>query len=56
MEKKKLYRLLLALVIPLTILYTFGILGYVPYQVSYYITVFFIVLFLALRWYERFNP
>ncbi|AEC51886.1 hypothetical protein PNA2_0969 [Pyrococcus sp. NA2] len=49
MERKKLYRVLLVVVLILTIIYTLGILGYLPYSVSYYITLFFIVLFMLLR-------
>ncbi|AFN02987.1 MULTISPECIES: hypothetical protein [Pyrococcus] len=56
MEKKKLYRLLLVIVLILTIVYTLGILGYLPYELSYYIVIFFIFLFLILRWHERLNP
>ncbi|WP_048147102.1 hypothetical protein [Pyrococcus abyssi] len=53
MEKKKLYRFLLVVVLILTAIYTLGILGYLPFSVSYYITLFFMILFLWLRLYER---
>ena len=49
MERKTFYRLLLALVIVLTVVYTLGILGAVPFEWSYYITIFMIALFFYLR-------
>lgn len=53
MERKTLYRLLLPLVLILAALYTLGLVGKVPFSVSYYITIFFIFLFIFLRWEER---
>ncbi|WP_167714619.1 hypothetical protein [Thermococcus sp. ES12] len=49
MKRKTFYRILLVVVIILTVIYTLGIMGLVPFQWSYYITIFMIVLFLALR-------
>jgi len=49
MERKTFYRILLVVVIILTVIYTLGIMGLIPFQWSYYITIFMIVLFLALR-------
>ncbi|WP_167891965.1 hypothetical protein [Thermococcus sp. MAR1] len=49
MERKTFYRILLVIVIILTVIYTLGIIGLVPFQWSYYITVFMIILFLVLR-------
>ncbi|WP_204247212.1 hypothetical protein [Thermococcus celer] len=49
MKRRTLYRALLAIVLLLTIVYTLGILGLVPFRWSYYITMFMIVLFLVLR-------
>ena len=49
MERKTFYRILLALVIVLTVVYTLGILGAVPFEWSYYITIFMIALFFYLR-------
>ena len=53
MEKKSLYRILLALVLVLTVVYTLGILGLVPFRWSYYITIFMIALFFALKLGDR---
>jgi len=55
MERKRFYRLLLPVVIVLAFLYTLGLVGVVPFTVSYYITIFFIILFLFLRWEARFG-
>ena len=52
--KRELYRILLAIVLVLTVVYTLGILGVVPFEWSYYITIFMIVLFFALKL-GRFN-
>ncbi|WP_198362099.1 hypothetical protein [Thermococcus pacificus] len=49
MEKKTLYRVLLAIVLVLTVVYTLGIMGAIPFQWSYYITIFMIVLFFYLK-------
>jgi len=49
MEKKTVYRILLAVVLLLTGIYTLGILGVVPFQWSYYITIFMLFLFFALK-------
>ncbi len=53
MEKKTLYRLLLPLVLLLTIVYTLGIMGVVSFEWSYYITIFMIFLFFALKLFNR---
>lgn len=53
MEKKSLYRILLALVLVLTVVYTLGIMGLIPFRWSYYITIFMIVLFFALKLGDR---
>ncbi|ACS33017.1 Conserved hypothetical protein [Thermococcus gammatolerans EJ3] len=50
MERKTTYRFLLVLVLILTVFYTLGLVGVVPFKVSYYITIFMIVLFVLLRW------
>jgi len=55
MEKKSLYRILLAIVLILTVVYTLGILGLVPFDWSYYITIFMIILFFALKLHDRFS-
>lgn len=49
MERKAVYRALLLLVLVLTALYTLGLVGVVPFRVSYYITIFMILLFVILR-------
>ena len=49
MEKKTFYRILLAIVLVLTVVYTLGIMGVIPFQWSYYITVFMIILFFYLK-------
>jgi len=49
MERKMVYRVLLVLVLFLTFLYTLGLLGVVPFRMSYYITILFIFIFIALR-------
>ena len=51
--KKEHYRMLLVLVLILTVLYTLGLVGVLPFAVSYYITIFFVFLFLFLRWQRR---
>ncbi len=53
MEKKSLYRILLALVLVLTVVYTLGIMGLIPFRWSYYITIFMIALFFALKLGDR---
>jgi F0F1-type ATP synthase assembly protein I len=49
MERKRAYRILLVLVLFLTVLYTLGIVGVIPFRVSYYITIILIFIFIALR-------
>ncbi len=49
MERKTFYRVLLAIVLVLTVVYTLGIMGVIPFQWSYYITIFMIILFFYLR-------
>ncbi|WP_198361930.1 hypothetical protein [Thermococcus gorgonarius] len=49
MERKTAYRVLLFLVLILTAAYTLGLVGVLPFRVSYYITIFMILLFLILR-------
>jgi hypothetical protein len=49
MRRKRAYRILLVLVLFLTFLYTLGIVGAIPFRVSYYITILFIFIFIALR-------
>jgi len=49
MEKKTVYRVLLAVVLILAVIYTLGIMGVVPFEWSYYITIFMIFLFFALK-------
>ncbi|MCD6373117.1 MAG: hypothetical protein J7L37_06195 [Thermococcus sp.] len=49
MERKTLYRVLLVIVLALTVVYTMGIIGIVPFQWSYYITIFMIILFFYLK-------
>lgn len=49
MERKRVYRILLVLVLFLTVLYTLGLVGVLPFEVSYYITIFMLVLFVLLR-------
>ncbi|WP_198300124.1 hypothetical protein [Thermococcus siculi] len=49
MEKKTFYRILLAIVLVLTVVYTLGIMGVIPFQWSYYITIFMIILFFYLK-------
>lgn len=49
MERRTVYRALLVLVLILTAVYTLGLLGVVPFRVSYYITIFMILLFIVLR-------
>ncbi|WP_167910553.1 hypothetical protein [Thermococcus sp. Bubb.Bath] len=49
MERKKAYRVLLVLVLFLTFLYTLGIVGVIPFRVSYYLTILFLFIFIALR-------
>ncbi|USG99926.1 hypothetical protein K1720_00080 [Thermococcus argininiproducens] len=53
MERKKIYRLLLPIVIILAVLYTLGLIGIVAFTVSYYVTIFMIFLFIFLRWEAR---
>ncbi|AJC72060.1 membrane protein [Thermococcus guaymasensis DSM 11113] len=50
MERKTAYRFLLLLVLILTVFYTLGLVGVIPFEVSYYITIFMIILFVLLRW------
>ncbi|SEV93134.1 hypothetical protein [Thermococcus thioreducens] len=49
MERRRVYRILLVIVLILTVIYTMGIMGLVPFQWSYYITIFMIVLFIYLK-------
>jgi|GEM_PF-832172 len=49
MDRKTLYRVLLVIVLVLTVVYTMGIIGIIPFQWSYYITIFMIVLFFYLK-------
>ncbi|WP_167773497.1 hypothetical protein [Thermococcus sp. MV11] len=49
MERKTFYRILLAVVLALTGIYTLGIMGVIPFQWSYYITIFMIILFFYLK-------
>ncbi|GAB6102203.1 hypothetical protein JCM16138_14260 [Thermococcus atlanticus] len=51
--KKEHYRMLLVLVLILAVLYTLGLVGVLPFALSYYITIFMIFLFLFLRWQRR---
>ena len=51
--KKEHYRMLLVLVLILSAIYTLGLVGVLPFAVSYYITILFIFLFLFLRWQKR---
>ncbi|WP_457752406.1 hypothetical protein [Thermococcus sp.] len=53
MEKKVAYRFMLVVVLILTVLYTLGIMGVVPFTWSYYITIFMIFLFFALKIVKR---
>ncbi|WP_297093217.1 hypothetical protein [Thermococcus sp.] len=53
MERKTFYRILLAIVVILTIIYTLGIMGLISFRWSYYITLFMIVLFIYLRLEKR---
>ncbi|MDI3475766.1 MAG: hypothetical protein PWQ79_832 [Thermococcaceae archaeon] len=53
MERKTLYRILLPIVLVLAILYTLGLVGVIPFEVSYRITIFFLILFVLLRWEQR---
>ncbi|KPU62428.1 membrane protein [Thermococcus sp. EP1] len=53
MERKRLYRFLLPVVLFLVLLYTLGLVGVIPFMVSYYITIFLIFLFIFLRWEAR---
>ncbi|WP_167890610.1 hypothetical protein [Thermococcus sp. 18S1] len=49
MERKTFYRILLVIVLVLTVVYTLGIMGVIPFQWSYYITIFMIILFFYLK-------
>lgn len=49
MERKTLYRIMLAVVIVLAIIFTLGVAGIVPFVWSEYITVFMVILFFVLR-------
>ncbi|WP_198362268.1 hypothetical protein [Thermococcus profundus] len=49
MERKTAYRALLVFVLILVFFYTLGIVGAIPFRVSYYITILFLFLFVALR-------
>lgn len=49
MEKKQAYRILLVIVILLAVLYTLGVVGILPFEVSEVVTVFMVVLFFVLR-------
>ncbi|WP_297069940.1 hypothetical protein [Thermococcus sp.] len=49
MDRKRTYRLLLGLVLILAFFYTLGLFGVVSFRVSYYITIFMLVLFVLLR-------
>lgn len=49
MERKTAYRMLLFLVLILTAAYTLGLAGLLPFRVSYYITLFMVLLFVILR-------
>ena len=53
MRRRTLYRGLLVLVAFLVFLYTLGVAGFIPFRVSYYITLFLILLFFLLRWEGR---
>ncbi|WCN27265.1 MULTISPECIES: hypothetical protein [Thermococcus] len=53
MEKKQAYRILLVIVILLAVLYTLGVVGILPFEVSEVVTVFMVVLFFVLRFKER---
>jgi len=53
MRRRTLYRGLLVLVAFLVFLYTLGVAGFIPFRVSYYITLFLILLFVLLRWEGR---
>ncbi|WP_297479695.1 hypothetical protein [Thermococcus sp.] len=56
MEKKTVYRVLLAIVIILAIIFTLGVVGIVPFVWSEYITVFMVILFFALRFSKGAQP
>jgi predicted RND superfamily exporter protein len=49
MKRKTFYRILLVIVLVLTVVYTLGIMGLIPFRWSYYITLFMIVLFFYLK-------
>ncbi|AEK72369.1 membrane protein [Thermococcus sp. 4557] len=49
MERKTFYRILLVIVLVLTVVYTLGIMGVIPFRWSYYITIFMIILFFYLK-------
>ncbi len=49
MERKTVYRVLLLIVLLLAVVYTFGVIGVVPFRWSEYITIFMVLLFIALR-------
>jgi len=47
--RKSVYRMLLVLVVALTVVYTLGLLGVIPFIYSTYVTIFFLLLFVILR-------
>lgn len=49
MERKTAYRILLLIVLLLAVVYTLGVIGVVPFRWSEYITIFMVLLFIALR-------
>ncbi|WP_198300028.1 hypothetical protein [Thermococcus sp. P6] len=49
MERRTFYRVLLVIVLILALIYTLGIVGVLPFELSYYITIIMIMLFLYLR-------
>lgn len=53
MERKTFYRILLVIALILTVVYTLGIMGLIPFEVSYYITIFMMILFIYLRFDAR---
>jgi hypothetical protein len=49
MKRRTAYRILLVVVVILTVVFTLGVIGVVPFRWSEYITVFMVLLFFALR-------
>ena len=49
MKRKTVYRILLLIVLLLAVVYTFGVIGVVPFRWSEYITIFMVLRFIALR-------